>query len=145
MVGYISRRIALAIPVLIGILLVVFVLARMIPGDPCRAILGEKATVAACERFNEANGLNESIPVQLGIYMRNFATGDFGDSIRFSRPVGQITGCQERWLLASPGSDGVGLQSPPPHALPARVSSPWSVPEVGGSVARTENSAATLV
>ncbi len=90
MVGYISRRIALAIPVLIGILLVVFVLARMIPGDPCRAILGEKATVAACERFNEANGLNESIPVQLGIYMRNFATGDFGDSIRFSRPVGQI-------------------------------------------------------
>ncbi|MFO7547515.1 MAG: ABC transporter permease [Acidimicrobiia bacterium] len=87
MIGYIVRRVALAIPVLIGIVVVVFVLARLAPGDPCTSALGEKATVEACERFNEANGLNRSILVQLAIYMGNVLRGDLGDSIRFSRPV----------------------------------------------------------
>ena len=44
MFQYIVRRILSAIPVLFGILVVTFVLARMIPGDPCKAMLGEKAT-----------------------------------------------------------------------------------------------------
>jgi peptide/nickel transport system permease protein len=90
MLSFIARRLLLAIPVVIGILIVTFLLARMIPGDPCRAILGEKATAAACERFNEANGLNKSMPVQLGIYMGKVIKGDFGESIRFSRPITQI-------------------------------------------------------
>lgn len=80
----------LAVPVLFGILLVTFVLARLIPGDPCTAILGERATEAACEAFEEAKGLDQPMPVQLGIYMADVAQGDFGDSIRFSRPVTQI-------------------------------------------------------
>ncbi len=84
------RRLLYAIPVLIGIVIVVFVLIRLIPGDPCTALLGERATAEACERFNEANGLNEPIYVQLGIYLNNLVTGDLGDSIRFSRPVTQI-------------------------------------------------------
>ncbi|MDH4117407.1 MAG: ABC transporter permease [Acidimicrobiia bacterium] len=90
MLGYIARRMMLAVPVLIGILLVTFFLVRLIPGEPCRAILGEKATAESCERFNEANGLNEPLPVQLGIYMARVAQGDLGESIRFSRPVTQI-------------------------------------------------------
>jgi peptide/nickel transport system permease protein len=61
-----------------------------VPGEPCTAILGERASPEACERFNEANGLNETIIVQLGIYAGNAVTGDFGESIRFSRPVSQI-------------------------------------------------------
>jgi peptide/nickel transport system permease protein len=89
MIGFITRRILLAIPVLIGILLVTFFLVRLIPGEPCRAILGEKATAESCERFNEANGLNEPLPVQLGIYMAKVGRGDLGESIRFSRPVTQ--------------------------------------------------------
>ena len=87
MFQYIVRRILLAIPVLFGILLVTFVLARMIPGDPCKAILGEKATQEVCERFTREHGLDQPIPVQLGIYIRNVLKGDFGHSIRFSRPV----------------------------------------------------------
>ncbi|MCO6449174.1 MAG: ABC transporter permease [Caldilineales bacterium] len=87
---YIIRRSLAAIPVLIGILIVTFAMARMIPGDPCRAILGEKATVEACERFNAEKGLDKPIPVQLGIYMRDVATGDLGDSIRFNRSVVEI-------------------------------------------------------
>ncbi len=90
MLQFIVRRFLLAVPVLIGILIVTFFLARMIPGDPCKSILGEKATVEACERFAESKGLNEPIPVQLGIYMKDVVRGDFGDSIRFSRPVTQI-------------------------------------------------------
>jgi peptide/nickel transport system permease protein len=90
MVGYILRRILVAIPVLIGVLIIVFLLVRLLPGEPCTALLGERATAEACERFNEANGLDEPIYVQLGIYFQNVLTGDFGESIRFSRPVSQI-------------------------------------------------------
>jgi peptide/nickel transport system permease protein len=90
MIGYILRRILVAIPVLIGVLLLVFLLVRLLPGEPCTAILGERATAEACERFNEANGLNEPIIVQLGIYFGNVISGDLGESIRFSRPVSQI-------------------------------------------------------
>jgi peptide/nickel transport system permease protein len=87
MIQYIIRRIFLAIPVVIGILVVTFALARLIPGDPCRAILGEKATQEVCDRFNREQGLDKPIPVQFGIYARDILQGDFGESIRFSRPV----------------------------------------------------------
>ena len=90
MLQFISRRLLLGIPVLIGILVVTFFLARAIPGDPCKSILGEKATAEACERFAENKGLDEPLPVQFGIYMADVAQGDFGESIRFSRPVSQI-------------------------------------------------------
>lgn len=90
MIGYILRRLLIAIPVLLGVLLVVFLLVRLVPGEPCTALLGERATPEACERFNEANGLDEPIIVQLAIYAGNFLTGDLGESIRFSRPVSEI-------------------------------------------------------
>jgi peptide/nickel transport system permease protein len=90
MIQYVVRRLLYAIPVLFGILVVTFALARLIPGDPCRSILGEKATIATCEEFAERKGLNDPIPVQLGIYIGDVAQGDFGESIRFSRPVTQI-------------------------------------------------------
>lgn len=90
MIQYTIRRLLLAIPVLLGILIVTFGLARMIPGDPCKAMLGEKATAEVCARFNEEYGLNEPIPVQFGIYLNDILHGDFGQSIRFSRPVTQI-------------------------------------------------------
>lgn len=90
MLNYVARRLLYSIPVLVGIVVVVFVLIRLIPGDPCKAMLGERATQTACEQFYAANGLNEPLPVQLGIYLRNLLTGDLGESIRFSRPVTQI-------------------------------------------------------
>ena len=90
MLQYTIRRIFLSIPVLFGILLVTFVIARSIPGDPCRAILGEKATVEVCEKFTRDHGLDKPIPVQFGIYMGDILSGDFGESIRFSRPVTTI-------------------------------------------------------
>jgi peptide/nickel transport system permease protein len=90
MLQYAARRLLLSIPVLIGILVAVFMLARLIPGDPCHAMLGERATAEVCERFDEANGLNKPITTQFFIYMAKVLRADFGESIRFSRPVSII-------------------------------------------------------
>lgn len=90
MLQYTIRRIFMAIPVLFGILLVTFSIARLIPGDPCTAILGEKATVEVCDKFMEDNGYNDSIVIQFFRYMNEVAHGDFGESIRYSRSVGEI-------------------------------------------------------
>jgi peptide/nickel transport system permease protein len=90
MTQYLVRRILSSIPVLFGILIVTFIIARVIPGDPCRAILGEKATQAACDRFIKEKGLDKPIYEQLVIYMGEVLRGDFGNSIRFSLPVTRL-------------------------------------------------------
>ncbi|RME47979.1 MAG: ABC transporter permease [Chloroflexi bacterium] len=90
MIKYTIRRILSSIPVLFGVLIVTFTLARVIPGDPCKAILGEKATQEVCERFLHEKGLDRPIPVQFAYYLNDLAHGDFGESIRFHRPITQI-------------------------------------------------------
>src|SRR5512146_739336 len=84
---FVARRLLLLFPVLIGILLVTFVIVHLIPGDPCVAMLGERATPAACEAFRTRFCLNAPLPVQLFRYRLNSAQGKFGGSIRFGRPV----------------------------------------------------------
>lgn len=90
MTQYILRRLLLAIPVLLGILIVTFTLSRMIPGGPCKAILGEKASQAVCDRFIHEHGFDRPIYIQFGSYMVDVLKGNFGESIRFSRPVALI-------------------------------------------------------
>jgi peptide/nickel transport system permease protein len=87
MITYILRRLFSSIPVLLGILFVTFTLARWIPGDPCRAILGEKATDKVCNEFIHRHGLDKPVLVQFGIYIKELSQGDFGRSFRFSKPV----------------------------------------------------------
>ena len=87
MTTYILRRLLLSIPVLFGILFATFALSRLIPGDPCRAMLGEKATDAVCNEFISRHGLDKPIPIQFGVYVNEIAHGDFGRSFRFSKPV----------------------------------------------------------
>jgi len=87
MAKFILRRFFYSIPVLFGILILTFLLLRSIPGDPCRAILGEKATDEVCNSFAERYGLNKSIPEQFGIYLGRALTGDLDRSFRYSRPV----------------------------------------------------------
>ena len=90
MTGYIVRRLLLAIPVLFGIVFVVFTLVRLIPGDPCRAALGERATDEICDAYMERRGLNEPIPVQFVAYLGELVRGDLGDSYRQGRPVTEM-------------------------------------------------------
>ncbi|KPK04965.1 MAG: peptide ABC transporter permease [Anaerolineae bacterium SG8_19] len=88
MTQFIARRVVLAIPVLIGILFATFALARMLPSDPCRAVLGERATDEICDAFMERYGLNEPIPVQFALYLKQILIErDLGESFRFGRPV----------------------------------------------------------
>ena len=90
MIQYVVRRVLVSIPVFLGILFITFALARLIPGDPCRAALGERATDRVCDAFIERFGLNKPIPAQFAIYLKDVARGDLGDSLRQGRPVTQI-------------------------------------------------------
>jgi peptide/nickel transport system permease protein len=90
MTTYIIRRLLLSIPVLFGILFATFALARLIPGDPCRAMLGEKATKVVCDEFNHRHGLDRPIIVQFGVYVSEIANGDFGNSFRYSKPITEL-------------------------------------------------------
>ncbi|MCI0521178.1 MAG: ABC transporter permease [Chloroflexi bacterium] len=90
MIQYIVRRLLTAIPVLLGILFITFALARLLPGDPCRAALGERATAEVCDAFIKRNGLDKPIYVQFGIYLGDVLKGDLGESFRQGRPATEI-------------------------------------------------------
>lgn len=90
MIRFVIRRLLAAIPVMLGVVTIVFLLVRVIPGDPCTAALGEHATQARCEAFNTRFGLHEPIWIQYGIYLTDLAELDLGQSIRYNRPVTQI-------------------------------------------------------
>ena len=87
---FLLRRVLSTIPVLIGIIFVTFVLVRSIPGDPCRAMLGERASPEACADFRVRFGLNDDLITQFIRYSSNLLTFNFGDSIKFGRPVGDF-------------------------------------------------------
>jgi peptide/nickel transport system permease protein len=90
MAKFILRRFLYSIPVLFGILILTFLLLRSIPGDPCRSILGEKASDEVCNAFAQRYGLNKSLPEQFGIYVGRAITGDLDVSFRFGRPVTEL-------------------------------------------------------
>lgn len=90
MLYFFFRRLLVSIPVLLGILTVTFLLFRVIPGDPCRAIYGERATEQICNTFAARYGLNDPLPVQYVNYVGQVLRGDLGDSIRYTRSVSEM-------------------------------------------------------
>lgn len=84
---FITSRILLTIPTILGVLIATFLIIRLIPGDPAVLYLGETATEEQLNVFREEHGLNEPMVVQIGITLRNFAKGDLGVSIGSRRPV----------------------------------------------------------
>jgi peptide/nickel transport system permease protein len=84
---FILRRVLLTIPVLFGIVLLVFFVSRVLPGDPCHALLGERATEAQCADFNHRQGFDQPIPNQFVTYLGQVARGDLGSSLKTSEPV----------------------------------------------------------
>jgi len=90
MLQYIIRRLLMLFPVLLGILLVTFVITRLVPGDPCYVMLGEKATKEKCDDFKQRYGLNDSIPVQFIRYGANLLQGNFGTSIKDGRQITDV-------------------------------------------------------
>lgn len=85
--GFLLRRPLELLPVLFGVSLVSFLLVRSIPGDPARILLGIKATPAAIAAIRARYGLDEPLPVQFLLFVRNALQGEFGKSIVFKIKV----------------------------------------------------------
>jgi len=73
--------------VLFGLSILIFIIARIVPGDPARIALGPLATATQVEELREEMGLNASFPVQLWSYLSGLVQGDLGKSLLTSRPV----------------------------------------------------------
>ena len=77
------------IPVLFGMSVIVFAIVHLIPGNPAETMLGERATPEAIERLTQEYGLNEPLPTQYVLYVKNILSGDLGTSLRSKRPISE--------------------------------------------------------
>ncbi len=84
---YLLRRLLLALPVVLGVATLVFLLIHMIPGDPVEIMLGETARTADREALREALGLDRPIHVQYASFLSGLCSGDLGVSLQQRRPV----------------------------------------------------------
>ena len=87
MLKYALHRIALAIPTLLIVAVIVFVLMRAIPGDPAQLMLGDLENPQALAQLRRDMGLDKPVAVQFAIWLRRLAVGDLGSSIAQQRPV----------------------------------------------------------
>jgi ABC-type dipeptide/oligopeptide/nickel transport system permease component len=78
---YIAQRLALSIPVFLGVVTIVFLVVRVIPGDPAVAALGDYASKEAVEALRQRMGLNASLPVQYVRFLTGLVEGDLGKSM----------------------------------------------------------------
>lgn len=85
--GYLFRRLLSAIPTLLGVLTIVFVMIRVAPGDPALAILGDTASAESLQAFRERMGLNDPIWVQYFHFLGQIARGSLGESMVTGKPV----------------------------------------------------------
>lgn len=85
--AYVFGRFLSAIPTLFGVLIIVFVLIRVAPGDPALAILGDNASQEALDAFRERMGLNEPIWVQFVDFLKQIGSGSLGESMVSGKPV----------------------------------------------------------
>jgi peptide/nickel transport system permease protein len=84
---FLVRRLALAAIVVLGVVILTFVVARVVPGDPAVTWAGPRARPEQVEAAREQLGLDRPVPVQIARYLGGVATGDWGESLRTRRPV----------------------------------------------------------
>ncbi len=92
--GYIAKRLFHLALIMFGVSVLVFLMLRMIPGDPARLLLGEFASPEELVRLRSQMGLDRSFPVQYGIYLKNILQGDLGNSLRNGAPVATEIGAR---------------------------------------------------
>lgn len=86
-VTYLVRRLIAAVITLLGVVAVLVLLVKGLPGDPARVIAGLQATPAQVERIRKTMGLNEPVPVQFWRYLVHLFHGNLGTSARTGDPV----------------------------------------------------------
>jgi ABC-type dipeptide/oligopeptide/nickel transport system permease component len=84
---YILRRVAQSALTLLGVSVLVFVILRVLPGDPARMLLPDGAPESAVAELNRQLGLREPLIVQYGLFLRSVARGDFGQSFQYRAPA----------------------------------------------------------
>jgi len=87
MLNMVLKRLMLAIPSLIGVVIVTFLLTRALPGDPAAYFAGPAATKEAIEQIRTKLGLDQPLPVQFVGYVRDLARGDMGSALTTGQPV----------------------------------------------------------
>ena len=86
---YILKRVLYFIPTLLGLLILVFIVSRVIPGDPAALVAGETATADQVKAIRTQLGFDQPLYVQIGIYLKQLVTGDLGKSLYSGRRVSQ--------------------------------------------------------
>ena len=87
MIAFIVRRLVLSIPTLVGVMIVVFLLLYVAPGDPVQDMVGERADAETIARLRKELNLDEPLPKQFVLYAGGVLKGDLGNSYITQRPI----------------------------------------------------------
>lgn len=90
--NYVLKRLLYMIPVLLCVTLLIFLMIRLIPGSPAEIMLGDKATPEKVAILEAKMGLDKPLYVQYFYFLKQLFTLDFGDSIKYARPVVELIG-----------------------------------------------------
>jgi peptide/nickel transport system permease protein len=89
-IGFVLRRLAIAIPTLLLVSMLVFGLLKLLPGDPALTLAGEERDPAVIEYLRVKYSLDQPVPVQYVHWLNDIVHGDFGMSIRTRLPIGEM-------------------------------------------------------
>jgi peptide/nickel transport system permease protein len=87
---YVLRRVAAFVATLLFVSVLVFVVIRVLPGDPALVIMGTEGSPEVAAKLRESMGLDRPIPVQYAEWLGGALTGDLGTSIQYDLPVGRL-------------------------------------------------------
>ncbi len=102
---YVTKRLLMMIPIMFGVIFLVFFMMSLLPGDPGRMILGMNATAEDVAAYNHMLGVDQPFPVRFVNYIMDLMQGDFGISYRSQRPVmEEIAACFPYTLIIATAS-----------------------------------------
>ena len=90
MTAFIVRRLLEAVPVLVLATVIIFLGLRLLPGDPALILAGQDASPETLAAIRQANGLDQPLPIQYVVWLRNVVRGDLGVSFFTKAPVLQL-------------------------------------------------------
>lgn len=90
--SYVIRRLLQIIPLFLAVMVLIFVLVHLIPGDPVSTLLGDRATTEIVDRANRQLGLDKPLIVQFALFVNQLLHGDLGESINLKIPVLRLIG-----------------------------------------------------
>ncbi len=107
---YLARRVTIMVPMLLGVSMIVFVLIRLIPGDPAELLASQWATAEDIALVRRTWGLDRPLPVQYAVFLGNLLRGDLGRSVASGVPVAaEIAGRYPATLLLAAASMAVAV------------------------------------